>query len=285
LIINIDETGFGASRSGRLRSKKVIVPKEYEEIPLYRQRLESHFITAISAVSLSGDALFPAFITKRGTDHLDAKLCSFYGNVQRYQSENAFVTRDIFLHYLNTIVLPHLKWMREKHPEMNSQAFILFDGHKAHLSELLCAWSAENEIGLYLLPPHSSHLTQPLDRGYFRMLKSSFQRMDYIPGLSKISDIQERMFMAFQASNVTRKIWNSRAASGIVPVIDEGMCVGFELVPDKVLERPAVALPLSSGEQAQQGRKVTDPSFGLLNEDEMLIYQAGQCPFCCQPLD
>jgi hypothetical protein len=93
------------------------------------------------------------------------------------------------------------------------------------------------------------------------------------------------MFMAFQASNVTHKIWNSWAASGIVPVIDEGMCVGFELVPDKVLERPAVALPLSSGKQAQQGRKITDPSFGLLNEDEMLIYQAGQCPFCCQPLD
>jgi hypothetical protein len=64
-------------------------------------------------------------------------------------------------------------------------------------------------------------------------------------------------------------------------VIDQGICIGFNLVPDKVLERPALELRFCPGEQAQQGHGVKDPSFGLVNEDEVLIYQADQCPSSC----
>jgi hypothetical protein len=117
------------------------------------------------------------------------------------------VTQSIFLHYLKGVVLPHLKWMRNKHPEINPNGLILFEGHKADLSEVLYSCSADIGIGLYLLPSHSSHLTRPLDSGYFRMLKAYFHRMDCRSGLSRLTDVQERIFNAFQASDVTHKIW------------------------------------------------------------------------------
>jgi hypothetical protein len=285
MIINIDETGFGASKSGRMKPKKVIVPNEFTGIPVYQEELASHFLTSLSAISLSGDALFPALISARQSDHPDASSCSFYPFLLRYESENAFVTRDIFNCYLGAVVIPYFEAIRLTPGRENWRGFIIFDGHKSHLCDLANAICAENNITLYLLPPHSSHLCQPLDRGYFRKLKSCYARERRIPGLSKISCMLERIYGALQAASVIRTIWNSWEASGFLPTIEQGRCVGFTLKPELVLDRDAlhhVAPPVKEG---QIGRKVNSAEFGVLNEDEMLIYEAGQCPFCCQPLD
>jgi hypothetical protein len=91
LIINVDETGFGASKNGRLKSVKVIVPTSFKGKPVREENLEAHFVSALVAITLN-----PGFITKRNTDHADASKASFFQYVARYSSEKAFVTRSIF---------------------------------------------------------------------------------------------------------------------------------------------------------------------------------------------
>jgi hypothetical protein len=285
MIINIDETGFGASRSGILKAKQVIVPDTFEGTPVYEQKLSSHFITGISAISLAGDVFQPALVTTRGSDHPDAEQCSWYEAVKRYQSENAFVTRDVFTKYLREIILPHIAHMRVALNDPTLRGFVIFDGHKSHLCKLAKAICASENITLYLLPAHSSHLCQPLDRGFFRSLNGSYARMRKITGLSKISGMCERIYGAYQASSVIRTVWDSWSASGFVPLIQKGRCVGFTLDPDQVLKRGSLQHPAPAIKQGEIGRKVASSAYGVLNEDEMLIYDAGQCPFCCQPLE
>jgi hypothetical protein len=45
------------------------------------------------------------------------------------------------------------------------------DGHSSHITGDMIALCMENDIGLLILPPHCSHLLQPLDVGVYGPLK------------------------------------------------------------------------------------------------------------------
>jgi hypothetical protein len=116
LIPNLDETGFGASKSGRQKSRKIIVPRALSKSPVFKESADSHFLTALCRISASGNVLMPGFITKRGTDHPDADQCALSAKVRRYASASAFVTRQIFNGYLRFVLspaiahLPRIAW-------------------------------------------------------------------------------------------------------------------------------------------------------------------------------
>ena len=48
---------------------------------------------------------------------------------------------------------------------------LLCDGHDSHISAQFVRFCIDHHIILFLLPPHSSHLLQPLDVGVFSPLK------------------------------------------------------------------------------------------------------------------
>src|SRR5436190_15814504 len=52
------------------------------------------------------------------------------------------------------------------------KCLLLCDGHDSHISAKFILDCIENNIILFLLPPHSSHLLQPLDVGIFGPLKT-----------------------------------------------------------------------------------------------------------------
>jgi hypothetical protein len=105
----VDETGFRASKSGRLKSVKVIVLTSFKEKPLREENLESHYVLALVAMTLTSDVLNLGFITKRNMDHPDASKASYFQYVARYSSEKVFVTRFIFGDYLRTVLLPFIQ--------------------------------------------------------------------------------------------------------------------------------------------------------------------------------
>ena len=51
---------------------------------------------------------------------------------------------------------------------------LLVDGHSSHMDLHTSTFCKQNKILLYCLPPHSSHLTQPLDVSFFKPLKSAW---------------------------------------------------------------------------------------------------------------
>ena len=48
---------------------------------------------------------------------------------------------------------------------------LICDGHDSHITGEFIGHCMDHNIVLFILPPHSSHLTQPLDVGVFRSLK------------------------------------------------------------------------------------------------------------------
>jgi len=51
---------------------------------------------------------------------------------------------------------------------------LLLDGHSSHYQPSLVKKSSENDIILFCLPPHTTHLAQPLDRTCFNPLKKAW---------------------------------------------------------------------------------------------------------------
>ena len=54
-------------------------------------------------------------------------------------------------------------------------AFII-DGHSSHYSPATIKLAAENQIIVFVLPPHTTHIAQPLDRGCFSPLKTAWRK-------------------------------------------------------------------------------------------------------------
>ena len=104
LIINIDETGFGQSLSGKVKPQKVIVPITFSGSPVYRASEEKRYVSCIAAVTLAGELLRPGLIANRKQEADDATKCSFFSSCERYHSATAFISGDIFLHYKRNVV-------------------------------------------------------------------------------------------------------------------------------------------------------------------------------------
>ena len=50
---------------------------------------------------------------------------------------------------------------------------LICDRHDSHISAVFVCYCIDNRIVLFLLPPHSSHVLQPLDVGVFGPLKTA----------------------------------------------------------------------------------------------------------------
>ena len=55
---------------------------------------------------------------------------------------------------------------------MKKPIVLFVDGHISHQSIEVSKLCEDNEIILYSLPPHASHIVQPLDVGIFKTMKA-----------------------------------------------------------------------------------------------------------------
>ena len=83
---------------------------------------------------------------------------SMYGS-----SESGWIDGELFDLWFRHHFLSHTSPL---HPLL-----LLFDGHSSHYSPSVINKAAKEGIILFCLPPHSTYLTQPLDKGYLFIFK------------------------------------------------------------------------------------------------------------------
>jgi DDE superfamily endonuclease/Tc5 transposase DNA-binding domain len=83
-----------------------------------------------------------------------------------------------------------MQWLRQCfEPATRDKAggeyrLLICDGHDSHITGEWVAHCMDNNIILAILPPHSSHLTQPLDVGVFGSLRNIWQRKSILSFVS-----------------------------------------------------------------------------------------------------
>ncbi|EED11907.1 conserved hypothetical protein [Talaromyces stipitatus ATCC 10500] len=175
------------------------------------------WVTAIEATNSTGWAV-PSYIIFKAKKNVrlgwfDDLPSDWKINI----SENGWTTDQIGLEWLTTHFIPYIN-----DRTMGKYRMLILDGHGSHLTAEFDRICTENNIIPICMPPHSSHILQPLDVGCFAVLKRHYgqlveQRMRL--GFNHIDKMD--FLMAFpQARTVAYKaqtIRNSFTATGLVP--------------------------------------------------------------------
>ena len=82
-------------------------------------------------------------------------------------SEKGYITSELMMTWINQIFLPEVNKRRLAMKKPKAKCLLILDGHSSHVNEKLTEIFKRNNIYHILLPPHSSHLIQPLDRLIF----------------------------------------------------------------------------------------------------------------------
>lgn len=131
-------------------------------------------------------------------------------------TSNGWINHEVFLQWLQETFLPAVRHLE--------RPVILFaDGHTSHVNMEVHDICVKNRITYYVLPPHASHIIQPLDLVFYGSLKEEwkkavrdFKAIARIPSITKFNFT--RVFRdALTRAFIPSKLTNAFAASGLSP--------------------------------------------------------------------
>ena len=162
-IYNMDESGFAIGDvEASQRIINATICQRFQAKPGCQK-----WVTALECICATGSSLPPLIIFKGenfSCQWIPAdihKAWRFDGNTKGWMSNKhgLFWLREIFE-----------PWTRDK--ANGNPRLLICDGHDSHITASWIAHCMRNNIIFMVLPPHSSHLTQPLDVGVFSPLKT-----------------------------------------------------------------------------------------------------------------
>jgi hypothetical protein len=213
-IYNFDETGF---MMGVISTAMVVTSSERSGRAKAIQPGNREWVTVIQAVNALGWSL-PPFVVVKGV----YILLSWYDEFKLPKhwrlsvSDNGWTTNEIGLDWI-------------KHFELHTQSrkvggyrLLILDGHDSHHSTEFELFCQDHNIITLCMPPHSSHILQPLDVGCFSPLKKSYGTQ--IEGLMRggqthitKEDFFPAFQVAFQESMTVQNVQGGFRGTGITP--------------------------------------------------------------------
>ena len=146
---------------------------------------------------------------------------------------------------------------------------VLFDGHKSHVNLALHDWGRENNIIFFVLPPHTSHLLQPLDVGCFAPFKAVYYRECQIylrqnPGtvVNKYA-VGEMSSKAYIKAMTPGNLISAFQKAGIYP-FNRDVVTNFQLAPSTIYPAP---------EKERQMTNETNTEHNTVNQNDTQVMQ------------
>ena len=119
-------------------------------------------LTVLACTCASGTAMPPFIVLDRKTLNPTFTRGEVPGTLYGL-STNGWMNQDLFHQWFVKHFLQYIPTRR--------LLILLMDGHSSHYCPETIKMAAENKVILFILPPNTTHLTQPLDRACFAPLK------------------------------------------------------------------------------------------------------------------
>jgi len=244
----------------------------------------------INCISCDGGLLKPAFICINNNLCPDSQKTNHYNNISYYHSKTAFINTMIYLNFIEVTLIPSIEKTRQEIPKLNELATLIADDHLSHVTEMIKSIFSINIIILFVIPPHTSHILQPLDLCFFSMIKTNYRssKRDYV--YSVFTNKIEHIYIFLQKAHVTHYILSSWKKAGIVPILEFGAVNCICIKPSKIFKKVQM---LESNENSTNVdisitnnpfRIVRTPSinqgWGLVNRKQIEITKNKRCPLC-----
>lgn len=228
-ISNLDEVG--CQKFVDARDSHIIVPagvdgKEFE-LPVERNEKRS---TLLACITLDGTYMKPLVIVDTANLTVDLTQAGFTKMVASVQP-SGFITTELFDKWTRDVYFKRVvKMRRKKHYEC--MFYLFLDGCSCHYSDDFlddCSWYGVQPI---FLPPHSSHLLQPLDLLIFALMKRE-QDETVISGMHPKSKQIAKMLTGYQKACTPANITAAFKRAGILKDVDAAQNVTVRVAPNE----------------------------------------------------
>jgi DDE superfamily endonuclease len=160
----MDEKGVMMGYIGKV---KVIVSK-YDKKIYMTQPGNREWASLIECISQDGRRTRPWAILK-GKQHQDAWFKALPG-VHIAMSANGWTDNEIGLEWIKQCFEPETRC-----DDDSEYRLLILDGHASHVTTKVIWFCVDHKIILLCLPPHTTHLLQPLDVGIFAALATAYK--------------------------------------------------------------------------------------------------------------
>ncbi|XP_018392970.1 PREDICTED: uncharacterized protein LOC108772024 [Cyphomyrmex costatus] len=234
-IINYDETNFSDDPG----SVEVIVKRGTN----HPERIidSSKSSTSVMFAATGDGILLPPYTVYKAKNLYPTWVEGGITGARYNRNESGWFDMNIFEDWFMTICLPFLK-------KLPGKKALIGDNLPSHISQMVISQCQENDIGFILLPPNSTHLTQPLDVAVFRSLKNSWRNVLNIWKSKNRGVIPKALFPSLLKSAVEQvgekmmvNIKSGFKACGIIPLARESVLKKL-LNADKSKQNSAVVL-------------------------------------------
>jgi hypothetical protein len=213
-IYNFDETGFAM---GLIATSKVVTGAERRGRPKLVQPGNREWVTVIDAINGKGWSV-PPFVILKGKVHLRSwyEIEGLPRNWRLAVSDNGW-TNDLLA----------VDWLQHFHEHTigrtrGAKRLLIMDGHGSHHTAQFEEFCKEHGIITLCMPPHSSHILQPLDVACFGPLKTAYGSLvesQMRLGFNHISkeDFLDLYHTAHDQAITQKNIQSGFRATGLLP--------------------------------------------------------------------
>ena len=162
-IFNVDETGMPLDP----KPLKIVTWKGHKNPSQVSSGVKSQ-ITVVGCVSAGGQCLPPMVIWDRKNLPPELAMEEVPGTVYGLSSKG-WIDQELFHLWFTKHFLLYAPPARP--------LLLLMDGHSSHYCPATIRYAAEERVILFSLPPNTTHLSQPLDKGIFGPLKVAWRQV------------------------------------------------------------------------------------------------------------
>ncbi|KAE9523029.1 hypothetical protein AGLY_016660 [Aphis glycines] len=126
-------------------------------------------LMACSAIDQKG----PPLIIFKGKSVWDKWVgeTSIFPGTTYAATTNGWMEKEVFYNYFEK------SFIKSTNPTPENPVLLIYDGHSSHVDLKLIDTAIKNNVTIMLLPPHSSHLLQPLDLAVFKSIKNEWDKI------------------------------------------------------------------------------------------------------------
>ena len=219
-------------------------------------------VTVLACVSATGVAMPPFVIFQRKTMNRELTIGeipeTLYGC-----SAKGWINQELFSHWFENHFIQYIPASRP--------VLLLMDGHSSHFCPDMIRMAAKRKVILFTLPPNTTHLTQPLDKGCFGPLKVAWRQACHRfcsqnPGrVVSIYEFSELLSEAWGQSMTVKNITSGFKVTGVYPVDRNAVQVSGHkptFRPESLAEKSGLAyIPLYSPAPSRHRQKTRTTPF------------------------
>lgn len=240
-IYNVDESGLQLNNP----PQHVIAAKGSKSVQSRQSAEQGETITVVACCNAEGIFL-PPYIIFKGVNKQQAWLDNLPNGAELVMGgKSSYINEQLFLNWLENHFIPR---------KSAGPCLLLLDGHGSHTnSPEILEKALENDVHFLCLPSHTTHYLQPLDRSFFKPLKTYYRNAAIEWGVANPGKKLERRHFG----QLLEKAW-SQASTTSTGSAGFRACGVFPFSPSTIPEH--AYLTVENNESTRTSKSPENPS-------------------------